>query len=283
MGIGIVGIQTSQKKRQNGAPFASDAAENGLSVDTVTGRIVLGNDAGAVGNPAQLLNTREIFGNGFNIRQRDAANEFTNYNGGSLQIVQPNGQISLTPPVTALSSSGGAAVTLQLDDNTQTFDVELNGAGIGEYKGGGTVMGRFDPTNLLWQYGPTLAFNTAVVQINGPLTKRSFISGPSAGAVAIDRDLDTSKLYTNSGALTLTVPVMTGADLRLGFELRVAVLNAGGTTIQLDATQTGLFGGAATTAGGTYGSVTVGSTIKITLVNATTWVAESFTGVWVLT
>lgn len=43
-----------------GPPFVAAAAENGLSVDPVTGKIVLGNDVGAVGDPAQLLSPREI-------------------------------------------------------------------------------------------------------------------------------------------------------------------------------------------------------------------------------
>lgn len=41
-------------------PFPAAAAENGLSVDPVTGAIVLGQDPGAVGNPAQFLSAREI-------------------------------------------------------------------------------------------------------------------------------------------------------------------------------------------------------------------------------
>ena len=60
MGIGVISLQTSQKREQSGPPFASGSANNGLSVDTVGGHIVLGNDVGAVGAPAQLLSNREI-------------------------------------------------------------------------------------------------------------------------------------------------------------------------------------------------------------------------------
>jgi hypothetical protein len=63
MGIGVVALQTSQKKEpQNppAPPFDPTSANNGLSVDPVSGKIVLGNDVGAVGSPAQLLNDREI-------------------------------------------------------------------------------------------------------------------------------------------------------------------------------------------------------------------------------
>lgn len=41
-------------------PFPANAADNGLSVDPVTGRIVLGNDVGDITEPARLLNNREI-------------------------------------------------------------------------------------------------------------------------------------------------------------------------------------------------------------------------------
>ena len=41
-------------------PFPAGAANNGLSVDPVTGLIVLGNDVGDATEPARLLNNREI-------------------------------------------------------------------------------------------------------------------------------------------------------------------------------------------------------------------------------
>jgi hypothetical protein len=47
------------------------SADNGLSVDG-TGVIVLGQDIGAVGDPAQLLSPREIPLNGFSLNIRDA-------------------------------------------------------------------------------------------------------------------------------------------------------------------------------------------------------------------
>lgn len=48
-----------------GAPFPAGSANNGLSVDPVSGRIVLGQNAGEAGNPAGLLSAREIPANGF--------------------------------------------------------------------------------------------------------------------------------------------------------------------------------------------------------------------------
>lgn len=49
----------------SGAPFAAGSADNGLSIDPVTGKIVLGNDVGST--LAQLLSDREIPLNGFDL------------------------------------------------------------------------------------------------------------------------------------------------------------------------------------------------------------------------
>ncbi len=280
MGIGIVSISTSQKNEQTGPPFVAASANNGLSVDSVTGKIVLGNDAGAPGNPAQLLNTREIFGNGFNIRQRDSATEFTNYNGGSISINQLNTRVDVVPPNVSIIASTGIQPSLTLDDNTATFATLLDGTGIGQFKGNGVAMGGFSPSAGAWQFGPTLPFNNATVQVNGGICYRVFVRGPIAGVQGL-ADVDTGELWMNSGALQLNLPTLAAGGV--GYVVRVAVQNAGGIVLQMNAGQAGFLGGAATTVGGTYQSVTVGSCINIVLLNATTWVAESSTGVWVLT
>lgn len=43
-----------------GPPFNPASADNGLSVDAVTGKIVFGNDVGSLGMPGQLLSGREV-------------------------------------------------------------------------------------------------------------------------------------------------------------------------------------------------------------------------------
>ena len=66
MSIGATTLNTSQKREpQNGPPFVATAADNGLSVDPGTGRIVLGNDVG--GSAAGLLSIRDIELNGFEV------------------------------------------------------------------------------------------------------------------------------------------------------------------------------------------------------------------------
>lgn len=61
MSLGAPALTSNQKREPpNGPPFSPTSADNGLSVDTVTGHIVLGQDAGAPGDPAQLLSFRDI-------------------------------------------------------------------------------------------------------------------------------------------------------------------------------------------------------------------------------
>jgi hypothetical protein len=54
----------------SGPPFPLNSADNGCSVDTVSRRIVLGQRVGQAGNPAQLLNNREIPLMGFTLDLR---------------------------------------------------------------------------------------------------------------------------------------------------------------------------------------------------------------------
>jgi hypothetical protein len=57
----IPGLATYQKKEiGSGPPFAVGSANNGLSVDIATGKIVLGENAGDVLQPAKVLTDREI-------------------------------------------------------------------------------------------------------------------------------------------------------------------------------------------------------------------------------
>lgn len=62
-GLGL--LVRHNKKAAGGAPFPAASADNGLSVDAVTGKIVLGQTVAQVGNPAILLSNREIPLGGF--------------------------------------------------------------------------------------------------------------------------------------------------------------------------------------------------------------------------
>ena len=65
MGQGQGSISVNQRILPSGPPFVATSAENGLSVDSITGRILLGQTFGQVGNPGQLLHNTEIPLNGF--------------------------------------------------------------------------------------------------------------------------------------------------------------------------------------------------------------------------
>jgi hypothetical protein len=60
MGLGAPSVATNQKHDPSGPPFSPASANNGLSVDAVSNKIVLGNDQGNVAQPAKLLSNREI-------------------------------------------------------------------------------------------------------------------------------------------------------------------------------------------------------------------------------
>lgn len=79
MSIGGI-LQRSNKKEPAGTfpPFPTNSAYNGLSVETGTGIIVLGQDVGAVGNPAILLSNREIPAANFTISFNASAAQTNN-------------------------------------------------------------------------------------------------------------------------------------------------------------------------------------------------------------
>jgi hypothetical protein len=78
MSIGQGSIITQQKKQPSGPPFVAASAYNGLSVESGSGKIVLGQTIGEAGNPAVLLNNREIPFNSFylNFKATGIANEY---------------------------------------------------------------------------------------------------------------------------------------------------------------------------------------------------------------
>lgn len=100
----------------NGPPFAITSAVNGLSVDAL-GRIVLGQDVGAVGDPAQLLNTREIPLAGFGLEATDGGNKYFlldngagSFGIGDLSLfVEPSIQITF-------STAGNPSIELFIPD-----------------------------------------------------------------------------------------------------------------------------------------------------------------------
>lgn len=327
MGIGAIAIQTSQKKEQAGPPFVSTSADNGLSVDTTSGKIVLGNDVGDPAAPAQLLTDREVItedplGNLLSLILNAVQNLSTNtINGNGIAIVGANG----AQPSLSISAGDGSIVTdqviagnnstvnstFQSGDNGLTHVVfrtsTTNGtiqfdlragleilrtfwSGAGAFTIGVTNFGvpvncmQFMTATQQIQVGPTLRTkNAADFQISGTVTSYIQPQGQGAGAYNVDRDVDSGKLFTNSGAANLVLPNLVGANFRSGLNISATVDNAAGLTITAAGGQTIRFGSLATSSGGTISSTDVGAFVKIIAINSATWVTETFLGAWSLT
>jgi hypothetical protein len=81
-GQGSIGFIS--KKAATGPPFPVNAADNGTSIDPITGRIVLGNDPGDT--VAQLLSNREIPLQGFQFQMTSPGSRF---------LINPSGYYAL--------------------------------------------------------------------------------------------------------------------------------------------------------------------------------------------
>ena len=312
MGIGVASIQTSQKKEQAGPPFASNSADNGLSVDPISSRIVLGNNVGAVGAPAQLLSDREVVTEdallnlfavilnsivtGINTRLDGQSVVVTgaNFTSPSVQVIaadfaaasaQIAAGIGSTAVLSVAAGGGGGNASVSITTDQDVLTITPTGAGrvsfiiqaVLDVWQINTATGNSQVTN-----GSMVTDNGATWQITGTATYRYFQQGQGAGAYNIDRDLDSGKLFTNSAAATFNIFNSVGANFRGGFIFRLNIANVAGGTIQAQAGETIAFGALATTAGGTIFSITVGSSIVLVL-TTNGWVTESFTGTWVLT
>lgn len=316
MGIGIVSISTNQKKEQSGAPFTADSAHNGTSID-VDGKVVLGNDLADPAAPAALISDREIvmqdavlgaFSLFLNAELFSAVT--TRMDGSVVELTSSTGGI---PTVTLDSPSGSSVINvnasgglarmdfrsgtagaggqclLSMRANPDLFQIRTGlSAGVVEFLASNlTVVGigfmRIETSTVNVQIGKQVGFNGADVQLSGTTTYRYLLQGQGAGTLNINRDLDSGKLFTNSGAANFQLPNMAAANARVGFILRVTCTNAAGVTITAEAGQQIRFGSLSTSLGGTISSTDVGAYVVIVLVNPALWVTETFNGAWVLT
>lgn len=313
MGIGVISISTNAKKEQSGPPFAAGSANNGLSVDTVTGKIVLGNDLGDATAPAQLISNREIqledsAGNPFTItltaltalvktilsgsRVEVLGDPFTSSeifattgDGGTSQI-QALAGIGGVSAVVSRSGNGGIGTITVNSDNTDIFTIQVDGSGVIQCIVSNTFnVWQINIANLGTQIanGSPVAFNNACLQVSGNVTKRLFTQSQGAGTYNINRDLDSGKSFRNTGALVLALPNMVGANDRPGFYFDVVVTNAAGITVDADAGVSIRFGGLVSSAGGTVTSTDVSACLRVLLIDGSTWAVTSYIGSWSLT
>lgn len=315
MGIGVIALVTSQKKEiapQPGPPFTADSAHNGASIDTA-GKVVLGNDVGDPLAPARLLNNREILteddiGHPFSI----TLNAFVTLarailRGDRIQIVGDpftNIQILCTgadDTVSTIEASAGdnsiASVIASVNEfsearlecasgGTDAFRIRANGLGSIDFLIQGLFASQQINTSTIctkFQSNQGAAFNGATVQVSGTCTKRLFPESHGAGTTALDRDLDSAKVFRNSGALVLTLPNMIGVNFREGFYFDVLCNDASGVTLNAGVGTTIRFGDLATSVNGTISTTSVGAYMRIVIIDSTTYAAAFFIGAWSLT
>jgi hypothetical protein len=129
-GQGSFNVSQNPNPGTAGPPFSALSADNGLSVDAVSGRIVIGQSVGAAGDPGQLLSNREVPLKGFSFTLGEA--------GSSHFIVNPAGAYLLGD----LSGLGNGSNVGVVDASKQLrfnsggaiyFDIS---AGIGSYRMG---------------------------------------------------------------------------------------------------------------------------------------------------
>ena len=269
-------LGTFQKKEQSGPPFAPTSANNGLSVDAVTGRIVLGNNVGSV--LATLLSNRVIPMGGFNIL----------FDGGA-----PNG-VRINSTNIVVTSGNSIAFRAINTLGTVIGDMAIDTANLGlALFCGSTARGVFIWNNSVPLRGnvrigtfPALASqnNGALLQVDGPVTKEKFISPQAASPVAVSAANDKDKIFTNEGAggaIQCNLPLATVSAFSGGVPLGFYVQNVNGIVLQAAAGDTIRIGGVVSPAGGTVSSAVVGSFVRIVPINATEWVAISVVGAWV--
>jgi hypothetical protein len=156
-------------------PFALNSADNGLSVDPVTFEIVLGQNVGQVGDPAQLLNNREIPFNNFDLtfgivgqrlaRFSESLGQFIQL--GDLDNFQPatlGGFLLLDP------ASGFASLTAGGNAASFFYRLQLDAFGLAQLgdtgsNGNGNNL-TIDDANQRWDIGQRVA--TANLLLNFP-------------------------------------------------------------------------------------------------------------------
>ena len=135
--------------QQPGPPFAPTSADNGLSVDAGTGRIVLGNDVG--GTLAQLLSDREIPLATFLLRFLD------NVAGQSMNVQPTDVLNALLFGLRIIDSNVGVDATLGVDPNIGGLGLQQSGTGVTNF-----IYFPFNPAGFWFSDGAVSGSNAVV-------------------------------------------------------------------------------------------------------------------------
>jgi len=303
---------------QSAPPFVATSAENGLSVDPVSGRIVLGNNVAAV--LATLLSNREIpmstfqlqllwaaaqvltFGaqgsgtminavvsdaattQGYNV-QHNVAAVFTGYRSKNFNS---NGEIEFD---LANDISNGLFINVigstKAGANTTIFLVAGAEMRFNISTAAGFIRWQTQNTNrmsLLANGNLRVAANntdtTAKIQADGAISGDKLVSARNITPVTLTAAGERGFYFTNEGASALIV-----------FNLETAVANQmhdfcvqdiDGIQITASAGDTIRIGSLVTAAAGNISSTIIGSTIRLVCINATEWICSMVTGIWVI-
>lgn len=130
------------------------------------------------------------------------------------------------------------------------------------------VLYREDSSDRLW------SLLHGVVQ---PVGRAPIVAHTSAVTLL---STDSGGVYTNVGATTLVALTLPGAAAGLTYEF--ACMDTDGLRITAAAGDNIRISGSVSSSGGTATSTTVGTTLKLTALDSTNWVADYVTGTWAL-
>lgn len=206
-GRGVAALQTGHKVEPSGAPFVAGSARNGLSVDA-TGKIVLGQLLGEAGNPAILLQEREIPMAGFDLSLTGAGQLNLNASGAAntLNSFLYINKAGVTAPALQIAQSydGVERIIIQID---QPF----NFVGVVPYQWRQVVVDNGDGTrNAVMEWG----FNIGGLVLAGQngtwyAQEPRFLSG---GSILVENHLiyynpdgNTSRLFSSTVTTAATL------------------------------------------------------------------------------
>jgi hypothetical protein len=269
MSRGIPSLNTSPKSEPGGAPFNPNAAENGLSVDPVSGKIVLGNDSGDPLQPALLSSDREIPMGAHVLYLRSITDnaEFA-FNGNQATLIGD------TFSVLGVNNRASFQQSTLFSFPTMS-GVQIGTFNLYRYASSAVVLGGIGaddlgPGNMLIEYS---------VLVRGSLQRLRAVDARSAGPVAVSTNFDTDKVFTNEGATGSVTFVLPTANNGATFTFYVQ--DANGVVIQAPPSQTIRIGTLVTAPGGSVSSVTVGSSVTLVVINNSEWVAIASVGAWI--
>jgi hypothetical protein len=265
--------------RQQANPATVLTADNGLSKN-IPSNVQLGNGFGDPGDPGQLLNNRYIKTGVFTLNFVNGSDSVI-VTGSSIRVINGLLITDILP--------GQIQVTSQNQIQFRASDQATNN--VGDFFSGPVGCGirpaqvsrglhLFSLTgNCKIGNEPTVVAddNLAKLNVDGSLTCQRFVSAKTVAYNVATPD-DNNKLFNNQGAAALVAFTLPGAAAGRTFLFVVqdvdglSITAAAGDTIRIEVN--------VTAAGGTITSTTIGSTVRLTALNTTEWIAEFYIGLW---